>query len=513
MKKLVLLLSLWLFSMQLWAQPGYDIKINFKGCKDTAAYLVMHFWESNSIIDSCKNIKNGQIHFKGKKDLEKGFYILVNQGKNTTYFEFFVNENQKFSINADKAEITSSLKAIGNKENEQFFLYNKFFMEKNKEFEGYLKEAKTKSKEDSLKFITEKIKVLSSEAKKFDADFKEKNKNSFINNFFNLKIEKQAMDVPKASNGRPDSIYQYYYYKDHFFDGINFKDERLIRTPHLDDRIKKYFDVVIVQHPDTVIQEIDKLMGKCTEGTLMYQLLIGHFTYKYEQNKTMSFDKFGNSITYEKVFVHLADKYITSGKAKGAYTDETVLKIKDKVNVNRNILPGSIAPDFNVIDTTDGKIVDKMRFDTCRTSKTLSELYYKNEAKIKPMFKTLHGVKAKYTILVFWASDCGHCQTEIPKLNENLLKEKDKIDFKVFGVQTKDDYEPWRKFIIEHKLQFINVYDPVHLNSFKDKYDVQSTPIIYILDKDKKIKAKKVGVDQVIELLEIFEKIDKEQKK
>ena len=128
------------------------------------------------------------------------------------------------------------------------------------------------------------------------------------------------------------------------------------------------------------------------------------------------------------------------------------------------------------------------------------------------MFKTLYGVKAKYTILVFWASDCGHCKTEIPKLNDTLKLYKGKIDFKVFSVQTKDDFETWRQFIIEHKLDFINVYDPVHLNSFKDKYDVQSTPIIYILDANKRIKAKKVGIDQLIELLLIFDKIDKGQK-
>src|SRR4051812_30130358 len=117
MKNFVTLLCLSLFSTGLMAQSGHDIKINLKGCKDTSLYLVVHFWESNSIVDSCKKVKNGVIQFKGKKDLDKGFYILVNQAKNTTYFEFFVNENQKFSISADFAEITSTLKSTGNKEN------------------------------------------------------------------------------------------------------------------------------------------------------------------------------------------------------------------------------------------------------------------------------------------------------------------------------------------------------------------------------------------------------------
>jgi len=513
MRKFTFLLPFLISSFLFKAQGGHDIKISFKGCPDTTVYLVMHLWESNSIADSCLKVKNGQIQFKGKKDLDKGLYILVNQGKNTTYFEFFVNENQKFSITGDYAEITSSLKATGSKENEQFFAYNKFFVDKNKEFSGYVISQKGKSVEDSAKFINDKIKILNADVKKFDSIFKAKNKGSFLIDYFNLKLEKQATDTPKASNGRPDSLYNYYYYKNHFWDDINFKDDRLIHTPFFDDRIKKYFDQIIVQHPDTIIKEIDKILVQCDEKTMIYKMLLGHFTYKYEQSKIMSFDRLSNSITMEKVFIHLAEKYIIPGHAEGVYTDETVKAIKQKVLRNKPLLPGAKAPDIFVIDTVYAKRVIKMGFDTCKTSLTLTKCYEKNSAELSPMWKTLHSVNAKYTVLVFWASDCGHCQTEIPRLNDTLKTIKGKIDFKVFAVQTKDDYEVWRKFIIDKKLDFINVFDPVHINSFKDKYDVESTPVIFLLDKDKKIKVKRVGVPQVVELLEIFEKIDKEQKK
>ena len=131
------------------------------------------------------------------------------------------------------------------------------------------------------------------------------------------------------------------------------------------------------------------------------------------------------------------------------------------------------------------------------------------------MFKTLYGVNAKYTVLVFWAVDCGHCQTEIPKLKEELDKLKGKIDFKVFAVQTKDDlYDNWRKFIVEKKLtDFLHYYDPIHLNNLKENFDIYSTPVIYILDKDKRIKAKRLGAEQVAEMLKTLENIEKEQKK
>ncbi len=505
MKKFILLLaSTAVFSFSAQSQ-GYDIKINFKGCKDTMAYLVKYTFDQQYIADTCKKIKNGLIEFKGKKDLDKGVYTLVSDAK-SIYFDFFINENQKFTMSTDNADIVNTLKVTGNKENEMFFSYIKYITNKNQDFSKVREQTKGKSKEDSTKFMNEKVKQLNDDVKKFDADFMLKTKGTFVYDVMNLKTEKEPTDIPKAKNGRPDSVYQYYYYKSHYFDGINFKDERIVRTPFFDDRVKKYFDNVILMHPDTVIQEIDKILAKCDEGNLVYNLLIGYFTYKYEQSKIMGFDK---------VFVHIADKYILTGKAKGVYSDETVKSIKERVDIMRNLLLEAKVSELYMIDTTNGRQVRKMGFDTASSSKSITDLYYKNIEKLTPMFKTLYQVNAKYTILVFWAADCGHCQTEVPKLHEDLKAIKGSIDYKVFAVQTKDElYDSWKKFIIDKKLNdFIHVYDPVHLNNLKERFDIYSTPVIYILDKDKKIKAKRLGAEQVIDMLKTLESIDKENAK
>jgi thiol-disulfide isomerase/thioredoxin len=215
---------------------------------------------------------------------------------------------------------------------------------------------------------------------------------------------------------------------------------------------------------------------------------------------------------FDKVFVHMADKYITNGASKKlGYSKETIQKIKERVDILRGLLLDAKVSELYMIDTTYGKQVMKMGFDTCKSSKSVTDLYYKNVEKLTPMFRTLYQVNAKYTVLVFWASDCGHCQTEIPKLQENLKALKG-IDYKVFAVQTKDDFEPWRKFIIDKKLEFINVFDPVHLNNLKERFDIYSTPVIYILDKEKRIKAKRLSADQTAEMLKILEAAEKKAK-
>lgn len=483
-----------------FSQNGYDIKFNIKNNSDTMMYLVKTMFDRQYISDTCKKVKNGLVQFKGTKKLEKGVYTLVSQEK-SIYFDFLIDDSYTFTVNYDRNDIVNTLKCSGSKENEHMFEYLKFMTNTNADFNKYREQAKGKSKEDSTKFMAEKLTGMNDKVKKFEDSFLNKVKGSFVYDFINMKKEKEAEKVPLASNGRPDSLYRYFYYKNHFFDGVNFKDPRIVSIPFFDDRIKRYFDGVIYQYsPDTLIAEIDKVLAACDENSIVYNLLLGHFTYKYEQDKRMGFDK---------VFVHLGDKYIVSGKAKDVYSPETTQAIKKRVDILRNLLLGAKAAELYMIDTTDGKKVMKMGFDTVKTSKGATDLYYKNVDALTPLFKTLYMVNAKYTVLVFWDVDCSHCQTEMPKLNEGLKKIKGKIDYKVFAVYTKEDYEKWRKYLIEKKYDFFHVFDPVHLNNIKDKYDINSTPVIYVLDKDKTIKGKKLAADQVADLLQYLEDIDK----
>lgn len=494
----VAVLLLLTFSFSVKAQTGYDIKINLKGCKDTLALLLKYTFDQTYICDSCKRIKNGLIQFKGKTALDKGVYILVNQDK-VPYFEFLVNESQNLNISSDMSDIVSNLSISNSKENGLLFDYVKYGVSKNKEFNATRELAKGKSKEDSTRMVNDKIMQLNEDVKKSDEDFMTRAKGTFVHDLINLKTEKIATEIPKAKNGRPDSTYPYFYYKNHYFDGVDFKDERIARTPYFDDRIKKYFDQVVINDPDSVIVEIDRILAKCTEGNLIYRSLLAYFTYKYEQAKLVSFDK---------VFVHLGDNYIVNGKAKGIYPDESVKAIKERIDIMRHLLAGKKVPDLFMIDTINGRQVMKLGFDTVSSSQSITNLYYKHQQQLAPLFKTLYQVNAKYTLVLFWAADCGHCQTEVPLLHEKLKELKGKVDLKVYAVQTKDDqFDAWKKFIITNKLNdFSHVFDPVHLNHVKEKFDVVSTPLIYILDRDKRIIVKKLASEQVVDFIKSLER-------
>jgi hypothetical protein len=47
------------------------------------------------------------------------------------------------------------------------------------------------------------------------------------------------------------------------------------------------------------------------------------------------------------------------------------------------------------------------------------------------------------------------------------------------------------------KLDWLNVADLFNKTGYKKTYDIYSTPVIYVLDKDKKIRAKRLGAEDL----------------
>lgn len=499
MKKITLSLLFIFFINSVKAQNAYDIKINLKNCKDTLAFLTFYQFDKNMIVDTCTQIKEGRIVFNGKKKLEKGIYSLISQGK-SIYFDFFIDdENQKLDISSDAIlNYRSTLKCSNSKIQNDFFEYIQFFENKKNEFDSHLLKTKGMTKKDSIDFISTKQKIINENIENHEKEFILKNKGSFISDALNLKIEKYLKDIPKASNGRPDSIAVYGYYKKHYWDGVDFKEDGLARTPFFAGRLKRYFESVIVRHPDSVSVEIDRILKQSVEDSIMYKLLLAHFVSTYETSKIMGFDK---------VFVHIVDVYFKTGKANSLYNDNNIIKnIIARAEILRPLLLDEIAPELAMIPIESHGKIAKMGFESAKTSEELTKIFYANNQEIEKLFLKLHSIKAKYTVLVFWDVDCGHCQVEIPKLittYHELLK--DKIDVKVFSVYTLQDFEKYQKYVVEKKLDWINVYDGVHYNNLKEKYDIYSTPVIYILDKAKRIKAKRIEVEQIKSILNALE--------
>ncbi len=502
MKKLFLAALFCFSSFFAVAQSGYEITINLKNCPDTLAYLTYYQFDKTLIKDTCTTIKNGKIVFTGKKKLDKGIYSLVSQ-KKAIYFDFFIDDNtQNLVLNSEASpNISKELTASNSPLENEFFKYIRFINQQNTDFQIYKNSNVLKTKKDSLA-LNERQKAIEKTIHDYEEKFTADHKGTYIGDVMNLKVEKLLKDVPKASNGRPDSIVAFNYYKKHYWDNVNFKDEGTMRNPFFHPKVKKYFESVIPMHPDSVSVEIDKMMAKTVQKGLMYKYMLAYFTYNYETTKLMGFDK---------VFVHMSDTYFKTGKADGIYDDpEVVQKIIKRADKLKPLLVGTKAQDLYMIKAEDFPKMKAMGFEDAKNSQEMTNVYYKNEAQVNKMYVKLNEVKADYTILMFWDVDCGHCQKEIPIVIEQyneLLKEKN--DVKVYSVYMQHEGEKYLKYIDEHKLPWINVYDGAHYNNAIEKYDVYSTPVIYILDKNKIIRAKRIEAAQIKTIIDVLSKESK----
>ena len=134
---------------------------------------------------------------------------------------------------------------------------------------------------------------------------------------------------------------------------------------------------------------------------------------------------------------------------------------------------------------------------------------------------SMNNIETDYLLLIFWDPDCGHCKKELPKILSYTDSIKGLVDMKVYAVSSHHN-EEWKKFIRENKLDFINVAVPMDVYKDQQKatdliiqgktdlrslnyhttYDVYSTPQIYLLDRSKKILAKKLDAALLKEVIE-----------
>jgi hypothetical protein len=469
MGKLTFALLLFIIPASLAGQlkNGYEIDVAIHGLKDSTIFLAYHFGDKQYIKDTIKLDKSGRGIITGREPLPQGIYMIVLPGRK--YFEILISNDQFFAIDCSYNDYFGTLRFTGSEENSAFITYQKKWMTMQKEASAIAKRVQNnKQNKDSLAILTQRQKSMENDMKLYLKDVIRENNGNLLATLVKALL---PIDVPEykapliASN--PDSlrwIWNYNYNKDHFFDNIDLTDERLLRTPILYSRLEAFFTNVVIQSPDSINKEIDKLVKKCESDYKIFQFVAVYLFNHFRESEIMGHDA---------VVVKLADDIYLSGKADWV-SPEFKKDLKKQVDLLRPNLIGKKGENL-VMDSFKG------------------------------IFVSLYDVKKDFTVLYFWEPDCGHCQESTPKLKAYYDKPRD-YTLEIFAVCTTSDKEKWTKYIEDNKLTWINGWDPQRGSHFDYYYNVQSTPIVYILDKNKKIIAKKIGVEEIGPFIENYRK-------
>ncbi len=472
MKRIKFLLAL-LSSVTGFAQTGYEIKITFKPFKNQYVYLGHYFGKTYPIIDSALLNDKSEAVFKGAQKLQGGIYLIGYPNK-SGFFEILIDKQQSFSILADTATISKGAKFINSQDNSQFNIYQQKMIVAGKEITTAQQQLKNAvSAKDSAHWKEELIR-LDKDVMKFREGLIKKDSAGLLSILLITMREPQLTGRLKDPANKTDSLDSYNFYKKHYWDGVNFWDGRLAYTTLFEEKLDKYFAQLVVPHQDSISKEIDWMLGTASISEEMTRFLLIKFVNRYLNQKYMWEDA---------IFVHLYEKYFAQ-KNYSWLNDKGRKTITDRAyGLMANIM-GTPAADIELPDSTN-------------------------------QIKSLYNDTASFTIVAFWDPTCGHCKEVLPKLDSFYRAKWKAAGLKIFTIAKETDgtKKDWLDFINEQHLQeWTNVYyskqdDKARIDAgipgYSQLYDVLTFPTLYLLDKDKRIIAKKLTYQQIDEVLQL----------
>jgi len=368
-------------------------------------------------------------------------------------------------------------KIIGSKDNDIFSSYSKSMnqlgAQRNQLEQAYNSAATTS---DSLKYLQA--------LKKMDTSFKQERQkiittapNSMMRFLLDV-LQRPELPAIPIINGMADSTYPFYYVKNHYWDNVVFNDNRLLRTPFFEAKLDEYFKNYVSREPDSIIEEVQYMLTVAKTGKEIYPFLLFKFTNKYISPEFMGQDK---------VFLHLFQNFFSKGDTVLLNNDSKKAITERAYSIMANLI-GNPAPPLN-LNTMDNKLF------------------------------SLYNSPATYTFIAFWDPTCGHCKEEMPRVDSFYTKNWKQLGVQVIGVNTNvKELASWKQFITEEHFDagWMHVYQTeAALNAevnagkattIRQLYDVFKTPTFYLLDKDKKIIAKNLTVDQFHDFLQAQQK-------
>ena len=468
--KLIFSISLFLLVFSISNGQGYKVTLETPDYNSGLTYLTYYYGKSMNIQDSAIVNSKGVAIFEGKEKLPPGVYSIVFPGKNKLY-DFLVDKGQFITIKADTTDLIHKTEVTGSPENVLFQQYQKYVASRGIFLQKELEEYKSSTTKADSSLHENKYKELNDELNDYrDKMIKEHPESMLAALLTSMKEPKILIPHPTT---RKDSLDNYEYYKKHYWDGITFMDDRIIRTPFFVPKVEQYFRNVLPQAPDSIIKESDYLLLLARSSPEMYKFLLNWLTDEYIYPKYMGQDA---------VFVHLFEKYHSKGVSSWL-NEKQLTTISNRAYMLMSNLIGEQAANLEMVDST---------------------------GKGRP----LYNIKSDYIVICFWDPTCGHCRVQVPRLDSIYNAKWKNEGVKMYGVLTEtNNKDQWVQFIKEHHMgKWINVYqtdaqkknaEAAKQPSYKQLYDVIETPTLYLLDKDKKIIAKKLTMDQIDDLLQV----------
>ena len=434
-----------------------QLTLHLTGYNNGTAKLLGVYSDQNYLADSAAIAGDGTAVFNKPAGYTEGYYYLLLPDKQN--FQLLIANGENPVFTADKNNLLNSIAVQNSEENTLFYNEQKYQTALEIKFNALLDQYKANPA--LAADIKKQQQVLLDERDARIVELKKTKPGAFYTKF-RLAGQNPKVRIVNTSSGAMDTIATMVNYKNDWWNDFDFSDSRLINTPVFNNKLKKYLFELTLQSNDSLISSADYVVERSKANPDVFKYCLSWITYQYRPTQTTYMDG-------EAVYAHLIQKYYYADKVNW----ETPADMKGLQETAAKIQPSLL-----------GKIGQDVR---ARDKKNV--------------YKSLYDLKSKFTIVFIYNPDCEHCQEQTPQLRKIYDEWKPK-GLEVFSIAANaNDHKKWTDFEDKYGINWTDVWDPQLESRYHEKYYIDITPEIYILDANHVIVAKNLKAFQVPEML------------
>lgn len=418
-------------------QAQFSIKGTIDPDHDYSWILLYKLHNGEQTYVANADVVDGAFRFEIDQNESAGIYRAYYQIENSLYVEFIYNkEDVEFSFDPNDPEV--SIYFTESQENTIYQNYYKTIKSSQQKIDSIQVLYFQSTQQDEGIKLEKNYKQFLSDLQVEQEKFEKKTEGLLANHYIKASSQYNAPVPHKDPNDYLNSI------KDHFFDAMDITDTVLSHSSFINDRLNDY--VFYLNQADHLSAE-NELQKNAINKAVAW---IGNHS-----ELLVSFEE------------DLLENYLLH---------ENVEMINFVMNNYYNNLPAS----------SQNEELKKQITGTLKTAVGVRAPDFKWEEKgVTNSLYNLSGTD--YYVLLFFSSNCPHCQIEIPEFYTFISGIE---NIKVVAVGLEDEKQSWEAMIDGYE-EFINVLDLEKWSSQKVKdYGIQAIPTYLVLDADKNILAK-----------------------
>ena len=103
-----------------------------------------------------------------------------------------------------------------------------------------------------------------------------------------IKIDRLFTNFVDSKGNIIDSNFRYHYYRDHYFDNIDFSDDGLVNTSVFGNKIEYFFgNKMLVQHWDTILKYAYRVIDQMDPKSKAFEYTVSYVTSNFGKSKQM----------------------------------------------------------------------------------------------------------------------------------------------------------------------------------------------------------------------------------